>query len=583
MPRLVRWARHAQLRGAHLRVPDERPRLRAALAGCWRTRATSGAADGAQRRRGRVQHLRGARERRQPALRQPRPPRAGRRRRTPACRSPSAAAWRRRTAARSPAARRGSTSSSAPTTSGRCRRCSSGPGTTRRRRSRSSSRSRSSRPPCRPGASRPTPPGSRSASAATTPARSASSRRCAAPRRTAARATSSPRSRRWWPRASSRSRCSGRTSTPTAWSSATGCAFGKLLRACGEHRGARAGALHLAAPEGLHRRRHRGDGRDAQRHAVAAHAAAVRLRPGAQGDAPVLPPRPLPRHPRPGPRRDARRRDHHRHHRRLPRRDRGRLRADPRRRARRRGSRARSPSSTPRGPARRPPTWTARCRRPSCRSATSGWSRCRTTSPGRENKRQVGRAVEVLVAEGEGRKDGATAPAVRPRAATTAWCTSRCRRRGAAARRRRDRRGHLRRPAPPGGRRRVRRRPRHPRRRRLGGPPGRASPQPAGVLLGMPSRRVRRPRAATTSRPGGCSSPPRSARTRRCSCPVPRAGRAPSSTTCGPPATTRARPAAERGSDLLVVVGDAPAVGPYPDGRVGEPAALRRAGGGRGR
>ena len=43
-------------------------------------------------------------------------------------------------------------------------------------------------------------------------------------------------------------------------------------------RGPRAGALHLAAPQGLHRRRHRRDGRDAERHAAAAHAAAVRLR-----------------------------------------------------------------------------------------------------------------------------------------------------------------------------------------------------------------------------------------------------------------------------------------------------------------
>ena len=49
-----------------------------------------------------------------------------------------------------------------------------------------------------------------------------------------------PARRRSWPRsrpssttAPSRSRCSARTSTPTASSSATGCAFGKLLRAAG--------------------------------------------------------------------------------------------------------------------------------------------------------------------------------------------------------------------------------------------------------------------------------------------------------------------------------------------------------------
>ena len=45
-------------------------------------------------------------------------------------------------------------------------------------------------------------------------------------------------------------------------------AFSKLLRACGVDRGAGAGAVHLAPPGGVHRRRDRGDGRDAQRDAV---------------------------------------------------------------------------------------------------------------------------------------------------------------------------------------------------------------------------------------------------------------------------------------------------------------------------
>ena len=53
-------------------------------------------------RRRRLQHLRGPGERRQQALRQPRPPRAGEGEAARACRSPSAAAWRRRTARRSP-------------------------------------------------------------------------------------------------------------------------------------------------------------------------------------------------------------------------------------------------------------------------------------------------------------------------------------------------------------------------------------------------------------------------------------------------------------------------------------------------
>ena len=54
-------------------------------------------------------------------------------------------------------------------------------------------------------------------------------------------------------------------------------------------RRARAGAVHQPAPGGVHRRRHRGDGRDAQRDAEPAHAAAVRLGPRAQGDAALLP------------------------------------------------------------------------------------------------------------------------------------------------------------------------------------------------------------------------------------------------------------------------------------------------------
>ena len=94
------------------------------------------------------------------------------------------------------------------------------------------------------------------------------------------------------------------------------------------HRGTRAGPVHQPAPGGVHRRRHRGDGRDAQRDAEPAHAAAVRLGPRPQGDASLVPLREVPRHHRPGPRRHPRRRHHHRHHRRLPRRDRGGLPAD---------------------------------------------------------------------------------------------------------------------------------------------------------------------------------------------------------------------------------------------------------------
>ena len=53
----------------------------------------------------------------------------------------------------------------------------------------------------------------------------------------------------------------------------------------------------------------------------------------------------------------------------------------------RRGSRARSPSSTPSGRVRRRSRWTTRSRATSSRSGTSGWSRCRTTWPGRRTSR----------------------------------------------------------------------------------------------------------------------------------------------------------------------------------------------------
>ena len=50
----------------------------------------------------------------------------------------------------------------------------------------------------------------------------------------------------------------------------------------------------------------------------------------------------------------------------------------------------------------------SRCRATSSRSGTTGWSRWSTTIAWEENQRLVGRRVELLVAEGEGRKDAAT-------------------------------------------------------------------------------------------------------------------------------------------------------------------------------
>ena len=160
-------------------------------------------------------------------------------------------------------------------------------------------------------------------------------------------------------------------------------AFGKLLRACGEIDGTRAGAVHVATPGGVHRRRHRRDGRDAQRDAAAAHAAAVGVGRRAQGDAALLPAGALPRHHRQGPCGDPRRCDHHRHHRRLPRGDRGRL---PRDHEGRGAGTVRGRLHVPvlqaaRHPCRRRST--SRCRATSCSTATSDSSHSSTTSPGR--------------------------------------------------------------------------------------------------------------------------------------------------------------------------------------------------------
>ena len=190
-------------------------------------------------------------------------------------------------------------------------------------------------------------------------------------------------------------------------------AFGKLLRGLRRDRRARAGPLHVAAPARLHRRRDRRDGRDAERDAVAAHAAAVGIRPGPQGDASFLPARALPRDPRPGPRRDARGRDHDRHHRRLPRRDRGRLPADPRRRPRGAVQRSVHVPVLASAPAPPPRRWPTSCRTRSSRSATSASSSVVNEIAWDENKRSSVADVEVLVAEGEGRKDGHDSAAVR--------------------------------------------------------------------------------------------------------------------------------------------------------------------------
>ena len=172
-------------------------------------------------------------------------------------------------------------------------------------------------------------------------------------------------------------------------------------------RRARAGPVHQPAPGRVHRGRHRRDGRDAQRHAEPAHAAAVGVGQGAQGDAPVLPEREVPRDHRPGPRAHPRRGDHHRHHHRLPGRDRGGLPGHPRRRP---GGavlqRVHLPVLDPRRHARRDmpdqvPKAVVQDRydRLIAVQEEVSWAGNRTLE---------GTEVEVLVATGEGRKDAAT-------------------------------------------------------------------------------------------------------------------------------------------------------------------------------
>ena len=199
-------------------------------------------------------------------------------------------------------------------------------------------------------------------------------------------------------------------------------AFGKLLRACGQIEGLE--RVRFTSP-------HPRDFTDDVIEAMAetpnvmpqpAHAAAVRLGRDPEGDAPRLPPRPVPGildHVRA---RDAARGHHHRHHRRLPGRDRGRL-----RRHARRGPagpvrlRVHLPVLDPAGHAGRDDG------RPGAGGSRAGPLRAARRAAGRDRlggeRELVGTEVEVLVAEGEGRKDAATTgcPAGR---GTTGWCTS---------------------------------------------------------------------------------------------------------------------------------------------------------------
>ena len=371
-------------------MPDERPRLRAAHAACSRTPATSARGTERAGRRRRVQHLRGARERRQQALRQPRPPRAGqgraprhadRRRRLPGAEGPRDDHRRRR---------RGSTSSSAPTTSARCRCCSSGRGSPEEAQVEileSLEVFPSTLPTKR-----------ESAYAAWVSISVGCNNTCTFCIVPALRGKEKDRRPGDILAEIEALVAEGVTEVTLLGQNVNAYgvefgdrqAFSKLLRACGEVEGLERVRFTSPAPGRVHRRRHRGDGRDPQRDAVAAHAAAVGLRQGAAGHAPLLPPVEVPRHHRAGARRHARRRDHHRHHRRLPRRDRGGLPGHPRRRPRRALlRRLHLPVlQAPRHPGRRARRPGARPR--SSRTATSASSSSSTRSPGRRTRRSSG-------------------------------------------------------------------------------------------------------------------------------------------------------------------------------------------------
>ena len=358
-----------------------------------------------------------------------------------------------------------------------------GPASTRRRRSRSSSRSRSSPRRCRPSASRRTPPGCRSRVGCNNTCTF-----CIVPSL----------------RGKEKDRRPGEILAEVEALVAEGVlevtllgqnvnaygvefgdrqAFAKLLRACGDDRGPGAGPLHLPHPADFTDDVIEAMAETPNVMPLAAHAAAVRLGPGAQGDAPLLPPAsatsasstgsaprcPTPRSPPTSSSASPAR----------PRRTSEQtldvVRAGPVRR------RLHLPVlQAARHPGRR--RWTTRCRKAVVQERYERLvALVRTRSPGRRTSGWSAARVELLVAEGEGRKDAAT-HRLSGRArdnrlvhfAVPADAVPR------PARRRRHRRGHLRRPAPPGRRRPARRRPAAPAPATPGRPARRGAPGAAG-------------------------------------------------------------------------------------------------------
>ncbi len=186
-------------------------------------------------------------------------------------------------------------------------------------------------------------------------------------------------------------------------------AFASLLRACGRIDGLERVRFTSPHPAEFTDDVIEAMAGDAERVPGVAHAAAVRFRSHAQGDASVLPRRALPRDHRPGPGGHARTR-------RSPLTSSSGSRARPKRTSRRRwtwcgapGSPARSPSSTPSDRVRPRLNLPDQLPKEVVQQRYERLIALQEEISLAENRAQVGRTVELLVAAGEGRKDPATA------------------------------------------------------------------------------------------------------------------------------------------------------------------------------
>ena len=253
----------------------------------------------------------------------------------------------------------------------------------------------------------PTPRGWPSASAATTPARSASCRACAARSATDVPARSWPRSRPWSPTASSRSRCWARTSTPTGRSSASAT---PSPTCCGQS-GPFPGSSGSGSPHRTHGTSPARSSRPWLRHPRSCPRCTCPCSPAATRSCarcagPIAAtgscrsstkcgrPSPQLRSPRTSSSdsRGSQRRTS----------------STPSRLWSVHASVLRSPSSTRPAPARRQPRWTTRSRRSVVQERYERLVETLERISWEENLALVGTTTEVLVAEGEGRKDEQT-------------------------------------------------------------------------------------------------------------------------------------------------------------------------------